>query len=339
MISVVIPVYNAAGTLAESLAAIGRSDYDQYEVIVVDDASTDDCARVASHHACRIVRLEENIGAAAAKNLGVKEARGDIILFTDADIVLQPDTLRSVAECLEDPTVSAVVGLLGRELRYDDYCSQFKNLWMHYTYARLAASKDAEQGVGLFYTSIAAIRKAVFLQMGGFDTNYRGASVTEDIEFGQRLLTGGHKVRLVGHLTVEHLKHYSLLGLLGTDLHRAFGLTKTWLRKMLEPAQRASGQKYYRSVPWFFMLGVPLAWLLPAFVLLALWTRGHVWSLLALLDAAAILLVNAPFLRALGQARGWVFLLQSCLLLPVDLWVSGLGVLWAVVDYLRGNRY
>jgi glycosyltransferase involved in cell wall biosynthesis len=110
MISVVIPVYNAAGTLAESLTAIGRSDYDQYEVIVVDDASTDDGVGVASRHACRIVRLEENIGAAAAKNLGAKEARGDIILFTDADIVLQPDTLRLVAENLEDPTVSAVVG-------------------------------------------------------------------------------------------------------------------------------------------------------------------------------------------------------------------------------------
>jgi glycosyltransferase involved in cell wall biosynthesis len=339
MISVVIPVYNAAGTLAESLSAIGRSDYDQYEVIVVDDASTDDSAVVASRHACRIVRLEENVGAAVAKNAGVQEARGDIILFTDADVVLQPDSLRLVAENLADPTVSAVVGLLGRELRYDNFCSQFKNLWMHYTYARLASSKDAEQGVGLFYTSIAAIRKAVFLQTGGFDTNYRGASVTEDIEFGQRLLTSGHKVCLDGQLTVEHLKRYSLGGLLRTDLQRAFGLTKTWLRKMLELAQRASGQKYYRSVPWFFMLGVPLAWLLPAFVILALWTKEHVWGLLALLDGAAILLVNAPFLHALHQARGWLFLLQSCRFLPVDLWVSGLGALWAVVDYLRGNRY
>ena len=83
----------------------------------------------------------------------------------------------------------------------------------------------------------------------------------------------------------------------------------------------------------------PLVWLLPVLVVLALWTREHVWSLLALLDAGAMLLVNAPFLRALCQARGWLFLLQSCLLLPIDLWVSGLGVLWAIVDYMRGNRY
>jgi hypothetical protein len=135
------------------------------------------------------------------------------------------------------------------------------------------------------------------------------------------------------------LKHYSLADLLRTDLHRAFGLTKTWLRKRLASAQLADDQKYYRSVPWFFILGVPLAWLLPVFVMMSLWASEYVWGLLGFLDYAAILLVNAPFLRALGRARGWLFLLQSCLFLPVDLWVSGLGALWAVVDFVRGRRY
>ncbi len=339
MISVVIPAYNASPTLGECLQAIGSSDYEDYEVIVVDDASTDESAEVASRCGCHVVQLDENVGAAMAKNLGVGEAKGDIVLFTDADILLQPDTLRLVAERFEDPNVAGVVGLLGRELRYGNFCSQFKNLWMHYTYARLAASEDADRGVGLFYTSIAAIRRDVFLQMDGFDSHYRGASVTEDIEFGQRLLTAGHRVCLDGRLAVEHLKHYSLIDLLRTDLQRAFGLSKTWLRKMLQPEQRAVGQKYYRSVPWFFILGVPLAWALPVLLVVALWVRGWTWFLLAALDYAAILLVNVPFLRALWQARGGLFVLQSCLFLPVDLWVSGLGVLWAIWDYLLGRRY
>ncbi len=339
MISIVIPAYNAAQTLRACLQAIGGSDYEDYEVIVVDDASTDGSADVALQCGCQVVRLNENVGAAVAKNLGVGEAKGDIVLFTDADILLQPDTLRRVVERFEDPSVAGVVGLLGSKLRYSNFCSQFKNLWMHYTYARLAESKDADSGVGLFYTSIAAIRKDVFLQMDGFDAHYLGASVTEDIEFGQRLLTAGHRVCLDGHLTVEHLKHYSLSDLLSTDLQRAFGLTKTWLRKMLQAEQRTTGQKYYRSVPWFFILGVPLAWALPVLLVVALWAGGSPWPLLALLDYAAILLVNAPFLQALWQARGWLFLLQSCLFLPVDLWVSGLGVLWAVWDYVRGRRY
>lgn len=360
MISVVIPVHNAASTLGACLQAIQLCGRSEHEVIVVDDASTDSSAELAIQHGCRVVRLSENVGAARAKNVGAREATGDIILFTDADIVLPPDTLRLVAERFQDPTVAGVVGLLGSELRYNDFSSQFKNLWMHYTYKRIAASQAAERGVGLFFTSIASIRKDVFELLGGFDTHYQGASVTEDIEFGQRLLSAGYKVHLDGRLTVEHLKHYSLLGLLGTDFQRAFGLTKTWLRKKLEPripvrrtqggiprrgvesrlGQQETRQEYYASVPWFFMVGVPLAWLLPVLVVLALWMQQPLWAWVGVaLTYAALLLVNAPFLADLFRARGWLFGLQCCLFLPVDLWVSGLGAFWAVIDYLRGNRY
>jgi len=360
MISVVIPVHNAARTLSECLQAIRGSNYDRYEVLVVDDASTDTSVELATRHGCRVVRLPENVGAAKAKNVGAGEAKGDIILFTDGDILLQPGTLRLVVECLQDPTIAGVVGLLGQKLRYDDFSSQFKNLWMHYTYKRIAGSDAAQRGVGLFFTSIAAIRRNVFEQLGGFDTHYAGASVTEDIEFGQRLLSAGYRVRLDGRLTVEHLKHYSLFGLLKTDLERAFGLTKTWLRKKLLPpphtpsetreaaagpragasSQQVTRQKYYASVPWFFIAGVPLAWLLPVSVVLLLWVQQPLWACCAaMLIYAAILLANATFLAELFRARGRLFALQSCLFLPVDLWVSGLGALWAIVGYLQGNRY
>ncbi len=339
VISVVIPAHNAGRTLMDCLQAIRRSTHPDYEVIVVDDASTDNTRQIALQYGCRVSRLAENVGAAQAKNTGAAEATGEILLFTDADIVLAPDALELVAAGFGDPTVSGVVGLLGQKLRYGDFCSQFKNLWMHHTYARLAKRGEAQRGVGLFYTSIAAIRRSVFQEMGGFDPHYRGASVTEDIEFGQRLLSAGHIVRLDARLEVEHLKHYTLSGLLKTDLQRAFGLTKTWLRKKLDPAQRAAGQKYYASVPWSFILSVPLAWLLPLLALPFLWTGERLWALIMLADYVGILLLNAAFLHTLYGVRGGVFLLQSSLFLPIDLWVSGLGVLWAIVDYWRGKRY
>ena len=339
MISVVIPAHNAGRTLADCLQAIRRSTYPDYEVIVVDDASTDDTRQIALQQGCRVSSLRENVGAARAKNIGAGAATGEVLLFTDADILLMPNTLDLVASNLSDQRISGVVGLLGQKLRYGNFGSQFKNLWMHHTYARLAKRADAERGVGLFYTSIAAIRRDVFEQLGGFDPHYRGSSVTEDIEFGQRLLTAGHIVRLDGRLQVEHLKHYSLAGVLKTDLQRAFGLAKTWLRKKLEPAQRAAGQKYYASVPWSFILAVPLSWLLPLLAILLVWTGERVWALLMLADYAGIVLLNGPFLGTLYHARGAAFLVQSSLFLPIDLWVSGLGALWAIMDYLRGKRY
>ncbi len=339
VISVVIPAYNAASTLGACLQAIRGSGYSDYEVVVVDDASTDQTPQVAERYGCRVLRLSQNVGTAEAKNIGAREARGDVILFTDADIVQQPDTLGLIVEDLADATLAGVVGLLGTSLKYNNLSSQFKNLWMHYTYKRLAVSYNAKQGVGLFFTSLAAIRREVFSQMGGFDAHYRGASVTEDIEFGQRLMSAGHRIIVDARLEVEHLKHYTLGGLLRTDLERAFGLTKTWLRKKLEPAARRGGQKYYASVPGFFVLSVPLAWMLPVLILLAVATRSAPWLWLALLDYLAGLMANAPFLNALRAARGWLFAVQSCLLLPLDLWASGLGVLWAFVDYAAGNRY
>jgi len=339
MISIVIPARNAAGTLADCLQAIRDSRYADYEIVVVDDASTDATAQVAEQYGGRVVRCGENRGAAEAKNIGAREARGELIVFTDADIVLQPDTLTWIAQDMANATVIGVVGLLGKRLRYGDFASQFKNLWMYYTYSRLAHSRAAQEGVGLFFTSLAAIHRDVFLNMGGFDTHYHGASVTEDIEFGQRLLTAGHKVQIDARLAVEHLKHYTLRGLLKTDLQRAFGLSKTLLRKTLDSEQRATGQRYYASVPWFFALGVPLAWLVLLFAVVAAVTHQSIWMWVMLLTYGVMLLFNAPLLRTLIEVRGWRFGAQSCLFLLVDLWVSGLGVLWAIVDYGLGRKY
>lgn len=330
LISVIIPVHNGSRTLRDCLSAVRASDYANYEIVIVDDRSTDDSRQIAESFGCRVVAMEQNIGAARSKNQGAAVARGDILFFTDADVCIQPDTLSRVAHDLADGRRTGVVGLLGTKLPYDNFSSQFKNLWMHYTYRR------QPDYVGLFYTSAAAIRAAVFREMGGFDENYAGASITEDIELGQRLLTAGHKIYADKALTVEHLKHYTLGELLRTDFYRAAGLTRTWVRKKLQGPQE---EKYYASVPWFFVLGVPLAGIAPLAALAALPARTRwLWGV-AGGSLAALLALNAPFLRFLGQERGPLFFLQSCVGVVLDMWASGLGILWAFVTFGRGEQY
>jgi glycosyltransferase involved in cell wall biosynthesis len=333
-ISIIIPVYNAARTLPDCLGALLASDYPNFEVIVVDDASTDNSAEVASQQGAQVLRQPQNIGAARAKNRGAAAATGEILFFTDADIVVRPDTLQRIATTLADPSLAGVVGLLGERLRYGNFASQYKNLWMHFTYQRQPAGRP----VGLFYTSAAAIRRAVFQAFGGFDENYSGASVTEDIEFGQRLLAAGQRVVLDKALQVEHLKHYTLPGLLRTDRERAYGLMQTWLRRTLSPGPR---QPTYASVPWYFQLAVPASLTVPLTLLLALpWSgRRRQLAYLALGEWLGLLLLNWPFLAFLGRLRGPRFFAQSALFLPVNLWTSALGILDALKDRLRGKHY
>jgi len=328
-ISVIIPAYNAERTLGETLASVFASDYPEFEVIVVDDGSRDQSRTVATRFPCRVIGLDKNIGASRAKNAGAEQATGDIVFFTDSDCVIRPDALRLIAENLADPAVSGVVGLLSTALRYDDFASQYKNLWMHYTYLRLP------RRVGVFYTSAAAARRSAFAALGGFDSSYSGASVTEDMDLGQRFLSTGHVLVSEKRLLVEHLKHYSLQEVLVTDFWRAGALTKILLRRKL--ASRGQEQRYYASVPWYFALGVPLSWLAVLFAVLAI-----VWLPalpLAVLSYACILALNAPFLGFLRRQRGWQFLVQSCLFLLPDMVVSGVGIVYSLFAFARGSRY
>lgn len=333
-ISVVIPTYNAADTLPDCLGALLASDYPDFEVIVVDDGSRDGSAAVADRLGARVVRLGENVGAARAKNRGAAAATGEILFFTDADIVVQPDALRRIAAALARPGVTGVVGLLGERLRFANFASQYKNLWMHFTYLRQPESRP----VGLFYTSAAAISRATFLEFGGFDEHYEGASVTEDIEFGQRLLGAGRRLVMDKGLQVEHLKHYTLGGLLRTDRERAYGLMQTWLRRTLSRGPR---QKTYASVPWYFQASVPASLALPLTLLLALLWPGRRRALLALAlgEWAGLLALNWPFVSFLGRQRGPIFFVQSALFLVLNLWVSALGILQAMWDAARGKKY
>ncbi len=327
-ISVVIPVHNAQRTLQQCLEAVLASRYPDYELVVVDDASTDESANIAAAYPCRLVRLSRNEGAACAKNRGAAQATGDVLFFTDSDVLIPPEALRIVAEDLADPEVAGVVGLLSPDLPFDDFASQFKNLWMHYTYARLP------RYVGLFYTSAASLRRPIFQAQGGFDEGYRGASVTEDMDFGQRLLTAGYRIRFDERLAVRHLKHYTFRGLLRTDYERARALMKIMLRNKLAGTKR----KHFASVPWTFTASVPLSALMALGLLLMFVWPG--WgAALALGSYAAILTLNAGFLSFLGRTRGARFFIQSCLFLPLDLFVSGLGILAAVLDIARGRRY
>jgi len=323
-ISVVIPTHNGAVTLADCLSALVASSRLPDEIIVVDDASTDHSAEIAERFHCRVIRLSENMGAARAKNRGARQATGDILFFTDDDVIVARDALARLAENFADSRVVGVVGLLDAQIPFTDFASNFKNLWMRFTYERVP-----RENIGLFYTSIAAMRREIFLQLGGFDENYRGASITEDTEFGQRAWAAGYCIRLDERVTATHHKRYTLGEVLRTDFLRARALMLMRLRKR--------GQPFYTSVPLFYQLAVPLLFAALVCLVLAFFSPLFFVAGVALLFTFYFSFLS--WFIYLARQRGIGFALLAALFQPMDAIAVGLGMLSAGMEYVRGIRY
>jgi glycosyltransferase involved in cell wall biosynthesis len=111
LISIVIPARNEAGPIAECLHSLQKQSLDpsQYEIIVVDDGSDDDTAVVAQQNGARVISQSKK-GTAAARNRGMTEALGDIILFTDADCIADAHWAERLAKPLLQLTIQGTVG-------------------------------------------------------------------------------------------------------------------------------------------------------------------------------------------------------------------------------------
>ena len=99
-LSVVVPVKNGQSVLPTMLGNLARSELprESWELIVIDDGSTDDSPAIASEYADLVIRLPgRSRGPGYARNRGVERARGECIVFLDADVVVRPDTLSRIA--------------------------------------------------------------------------------------------------------------------------------------------------------------------------------------------------------------------------------------------------
>ena len=318
-VSVIIPVRNGGANFRSCLSRLVDAAPPPYEIIVVVDGDMDGSWQVAEEFGTQVLRLPSRCGPARARNVGACRASGDLLFFVDADVMIPLDAINQVALRFErEPGLSAIIGSYDDEPAAPNFLSQYKNLLHHYTH------QTAREEASTFWAACGAIRRDVFMAVGGFDESYRRPSI-EDIELGYRLRQAGHRIRLCKTLQVKHLKHWGVYSLLRADfLYRAVPWTELILRdrRLINDLNLRLSERM--SVIFIYGLLGALA---------GAWWRPALLAAAALL-MALLLTLNAPLYRFFRRKRGLVFAIGTVPWHWLYFFYSGLAVMVGCLRHL-----
>ncbi|MCP4415827.1 MAG: glycosyltransferase family 2 protein, partial [Chloroflexi bacterium] len=298
IISVIIPVHNGGEMFARCLTALQQTHYEQWECIVVEDGSSDNSVEVAYAHGVRLLSgLKRRLGPAQARNIGAQVARGDILFFVDADVLVRPGTVGHVAATLKaDPSLAACFGSYDDQPSAANFLSQYRNLLHHFVHQH--GNIDAST----FWSGCGAIRQDIFLAMGGFNERLYKRPSIEDIELGYRLQMAEHRIQLEKLLQVKHMKRWTPRQMIITDVRdRALPWTRLILQRGDAPNDLNLNftQRLSTAVAYLGLLGLGLAFL-----------SGWAW-LMVLLAVLFLNWLNRDFYGFLRQKKGTRFVLMA----------------------------
>jgi len=328
-LSVIVPAHQAETILSDTLGALLQSDLPrtEWELIVVDDASSDGTALVASRFADTVVRLSGHPhGPAFARNRGFEVSRGEILVFVDSDVRIHNTALRQFAECFRnDPNWAAVFGSYDDDPPAPGTVSRYRNLLHHYHHHQGAGE------AGTFWAGLGAVRANAFNEVDKFDEWRYERPQIEDIELGRRFVRAGHRILLDPSIQGTHLKHWTLRGVVLTDLlHRGIPWTQLMLRE--------GGGGGHLNVKAREKVCVMLAGLSAAVLILSLllgqW--APLWLIPVLLTI--LLALNRDLLRFMYQGRGLGFVLAVIPLHLTYYFVSGLAAFLGFLSHWRGRE-
>jgi glycosyltransferase involved in cell wall biosynthesis len=184
-VSVIIPAYNAGAFVAECLESVLQQTYRSFEIVVVNDGSSDATESVLETYRDRIIYVaQENRGAAAARNAGIRLASGEFVAFLDADDYWLPEFLERQVPLLEERSTAALV-CSDVYLLVDGQIAQ--------TLSVTAAERNPLRkpvGYWRFYTISVVARRQAIIDVGGFDES---VGISEDLDLWIRLAMAGHE--------------------------------------------------------------------------------------------------------------------------------------------------
>jgi glycosyltransferase involved in cell wall biosynthesis len=319
--SVIIPCRNVEKTIGLCLESVFACADSNFEVIVVDDASTDGSRAIIENAPCTLVRLEVHAGAGAARNIGAAKSRGDILFFTDADCILPQDLLKNIRDRLGLIHDGAVLGGTYAPVSHEgDFYGDFQSALVNYAEMKRCAEPD------YVATHAMVISRKQFMDIGGFAEDF--LPLLEDVEISHRMRRAGYRLLMDPGLQVRHMFRFSLR----RSLSNAMKKTKYWTlyslrnRDVLKDSGAASLEMKANGVAWL-MTG------LIVMLACAAGRPGFFSPLIALWPAN--ILVNRrlyrAFYRALGAQRFPAAVLYYSLLYPAAVWTGAAGGAFAYI--------
>lgn len=260
--SICMPAYNSAETISEAIKSVLHQTYRNFEIVVVDDGSTDRTATIIYEMQSSKIRCiaKEHSGAPATRNRCIAEARADFIVWLDADDLMLPRTLERYAYCLQQ---TPMLDVLYGGLSTFDTEQQQTEVWKYYDYCHWPGALRAEMMLQDPIPNVCVcIRKSCYEKVGKYREDFPRA---HDYEFFARLAPVA-RFRHVGRIVGRYRSHQSSLSKNSLLLQKAFEarIVKTLL----------ASHDLQTLFPYCFYKGAPIqrskahAWRLAALVML-----------------------------------------------------------------------
>jgi lipopolysaccharide/colanic/teichoic acid biosynthesis glycosyltransferase/GT2 family glycosyltransferase len=329
--SVVVPAFQAAATIGLCLDALSAQTVarDLYEVIVVDDGSTDGTSEVARRTGARVI-VQPNSGAAAARNRGAAVARGDLLLFTDADCAPVSGWIAALVAPFGDARVAGAKGTYLTDQRA--IVSRFTQLEYQDRYDRMARVES----INFVDTYSAAYRRDIFLANAGFDPAFR---FDEDQEFSFRLTEKGYRLVFAPAAQVYHRHNATLAAYIRRKFLMAYWKVPV-TRRHPGRAVKDSHTPQALKLQMGLAAVTVVAFLVAILVGLADWGLSAPAVTVGLLTALVFGLTEIPFLLKVWR-RDRDVILPAVGLLWVRAFALGVGFALGLVHFrgdFSGNR-
>jgi len=253
-ISIVVPVYNAEKTLIKCIESILRLDYNDYEIIFVDDGSTDNSKNIINSFAERHenIRLFEqtNNGPASARNSGIKKSSGDIIFFTDSDVVVPVDWVTGMLHYFDDERLGAAGGGI-TPYSINALSEKFEQHRRERLYGDQKRFVDALPACNL------AVRTTVLKEIDCFDESFKLASY-EDYDLCFRIRDKGYTIFYDPAISVIHFHSQAWNGVFRRGyIHGREGV-KLRKKRSISTARELIGLAGILFLPIFVFKNYPL---------------------------------------------------------------------------------